>query len=226
MGRGLRILYVENDEALLGLMSSQLSDHDSIDELHTAKGSRRALELAHEIPFDVALLDISLGDDSANGVELALAIREIQENCGIVLLSQHITPELITHAPKDFKYGWSAIQKTADLKIKYLVDVLESTAKGLNVVDPGPAPIGTMPSAQFLSTRQRQIMGIASTGVDAGEIANQLGLASVTVRQELSKIYKILVPNPKPGTDLRTTAVLNYLRLSRGENSASVSAST
>ena len=219
LSRGLHVLYVENDQALLGLMAGQLREHGSIDLLETAIESATALELAHDHQFDVALLDISLGAGSANGVDLALTIREIQENCGIVLLSQHITPELMNRSPRDFKYGWSAIQKTADLKLEYLVNVLISTAKGLNVVDPGPASTDVRADSPSLSTRQRQIMGIASTGVDAGEIAKQLGLASVTVRQELSKIYKILIPEPKPGTDLKTTAVLNYLRLTRGENS-------
>jgi hypothetical protein len=32
------------------------------------------------------------------------------------------------------------------------------------------------------------------------------------VRQELSKAYAVLVPEPTPGTDLRTSAVLAYLR--------------
>ena len=61
---------------------------------------------------------------------------------------------------------------------------------------------------------------VAATGVDASEIAAQLGYAAVTVRQELSRIYKILVPDPKPGTDLRTTAVLNYLRESNWPDQA------
>lgn len=214
--RGLTVLYVENDEALLGLLSSQLAKDSRIANLQVAKDSTSAMELVHAHKFDVALLDISLGIGSASGVELALSIRAMQENCGIVLLSQHITPEVVAHAPKDFKYGWSAIQKTADLNLDYLIDVLQSTARGLNVIDPG-SHVGESGSVSELTSKQRQIMGIASTGVDATEIANQLGLAAVTVRQELSKIYKILVPNPKPGTDLRTTAVLNYLRLSRGE---------
>jgi len=66
-----------------------------------------------------------------------------------------------------------------------------------------------------LSMRQRNIMYLAATGVDATVIAEDLNLAPVTVRKELSKIYQILVPDPKPGTDLRTTAVLRYLRETR-----------
>jgi DNA-binding NarL/FixJ family response regulator len=59
------------------------------------------------------------------------------------------------------------------------------------------------------------VISLAATGLDAPEIAKQLSLAAVTIRQELSKAYKILVPNPKPGTDLRTSAVLRYLRETR-----------
>ena len=66
-----------------------------------------------------------------------------------------------------------------------------------------------------LSVRQQNIMALAATGVDATVIAENLNLASVTIRKELSKIYQILVPDPKPGTDLRTTAVLRYLRETR-----------
>lgn len=215
--RPLTVLYVENDKALLGILGSQLARDPRIGLIHTATDSTAAIEFVNSREIDVALLDISLGAASSNGVDLALAIRGIQENCGIVLLSQHITPEIISDAPRDFKYGWSAIQKTADMDLDYLVDVLQSTARGLNIVDPGEHLSRTDDSLSALSQKQRRIMGIASTGVDATEIANQLGLASVTVRQELSRIYKILVPHPKSGTDLRTTAVLNYLRLTRGE---------
>jgi hypothetical protein len=33
----------------------------------------------------------------------------------------------------------------------------------------------------------------------------------VTVRKELSECYRILVPDPEPGTDLRTAAVVAWI---------------
>jgi DNA-binding NarL/FixJ family response regulator len=62
-----------------------------------------------------------------------------------------------------------------------------------------------------LSTRQRQIMSLAATGIDANLIAERIGLAAVTVRKELSECYKILVPDASPGTDLRTAAVVAWI---------------
>jgi hypothetical protein len=56
-------------------------------------------------------------------------------------------------------------------------------------------------------------MALAASGYDAVGIAERLHLAHVSVRRELSLAYRVLVPEPQPGTDLRTGAVLEYLRL-------------
>jgi DNA-binding NarL/FixJ family response regulator len=62
-----------------------------------------------------------------------------------------------------------------------------------------------------LSPRQRQIMSLAATGVDANVIAERLGMRAVSVRKELSECYRVLVPDATPGTDLRTAAVLAWI---------------
>ena len=64
-----------------------------------------------------------------------------------------------------------------------------------------------------LSPRQREVIALAAAGYDAVGIADRLHLAHVSVRRELSMAYRVLVPDPQPGTDLRTAAVLEYLRL-------------
>lgn len=218
MGRGLRVLYVENDEALLGLLGNSLAVHPDITSLAKANSSAAAFDLASKEKFDSALVDISLGSDSISGIELASRLREKNEHLGIVLLSQNISKNYLTSLPSQFGYGWSAIQKSATLSVDYLVEVLRATAIGLNVSDPQShtESVEVESVAAALTPRQRQVIGLAATGLDATEIAKQLSLAPVTVRQELSKCYKILIPNPKPGTDLRTAAVLRYLRETRG----------
>lgn len=218
MSRGLRVLYVENDEALLGLLGSSLKVHQDISLVETASNSVEAFELFSKQAFDVALVDISLGNESLNGVDLATALRKRNEHLGIVLLSQHITAEYLSSLPNTLGYGWSAIQKSANLSVDYLVQVLRATAQGLTVTDPSSISVQREHDnlSAALTARQRQVIALAATGLDATEIAKQLSLAAVTVRQELSKCYKVLIPNPRPGTDLRTAAVLRYLRETRG----------
>lgn len=217
MKKSFRVLYVENDEALLGLLGGSLAIHPEISELVKASNSEQAFELSKQQAFDAALVDISLGPDSINGVELAFGLREKNEHLGIVLFSQHIGDNFLASLTKELKYGWAAIQKTATLSMDQIVQALQATAAGLNVSAPNSTHL-TEDTGNFsaaLTQRQRQVISLAATGLGAPEIAKQLSLASVTVRQELSKSYKILVPNPKPGTDLRTSAVLRYLRETR-----------
>jgi DNA-binding NarL/FixJ family response regulator len=120
--------------------------------------------------------------------------------------------------PEQMRWGWSVLQKRSDIDLDALVGLLRSTAQGHSTVDGSilaARGASARSSIELLSARQREIMAIAATGVDATAIADELGLAPVTVREHLSRAYQVLVPDPKPGTDLRTTAVLRYLRETR-----------
>lgn len=215
MSRPTRVLYVENDPALLGVVSMLLRGHAEV-ELSASVTSADAALAVEALPhIDVALLDVALGAASMTGVELGILLRERFPNMGVVLFSQHVVPDFLDTLPEDYRWGWSFLEKRSDVDIDFLVEVLRSTARGLNVVDPNVsrarAAVGDSPISR-LSARQREILALAATGLDAPAIGKSLSLAAVTVRQELSRSYAVLVPDPRPGTDLRTSAVLRYLR--------------
>ena len=216
--RPTRVLYVEDDPALRGILTSALSKEPTIEITATAASAQEALSKTEAFKFDVALLDLSLGDESINGLELGIQLRNSSPEIGIVIYSQHAVSDFISNLPEDVRMGWSAIRKQSKIDIDYLTEVLKSTAKGLGTVEPEMVISPVRSSENLiarLSVRQQNIMSLAATGVDATVIAVNLDLAPVTIRKELSKIYQILVPDPKPGTDLRTTAVLRYLRETR-----------
>lgn len=219
--RPTRVLYVEDDPALRGILSSTLGASTELEMVAAVGNADDALAMCDGLQIDVALLDISLGKDSITGFELGLALRRKDENIGIVLYSQHALNDFLRNLPEHMRWGWSAIQKRADMDTEYLVGVLKATAFGLNIIDPTVTSepwSDVEPAVTRLTARQQEIMALASSGLDATAIADRLGLAAVTIRQELSRVYQILVPNPKPGTDLRTTAVLRYLRETRGSH--------
>ena len=211
MPRDTRLLYVENDPVLRSMMTVLLAGLDGIEVVASVSDSTEAL--ASEERFDVALLDWALGPNSLNGVQLGRALRERDENVGIVILSQHYAWDFHGGSGR-VSMGWSYVEKRADIDTAYLTKVLKATASGLSVVEPamdqGQAPESAERLGR-LSVRQRQIMSLAATGVDANVIAEQIGLAAVTVRKELSECYRILVPDPAPGTDLRTAAVVAWI---------------
>ena len=211
MPRDTRLLYVENDPVLRSMLSTLLSGLPGFEVVASVGGSVEAL--ASELPVDVALLDWALGPESLNGVELGHALRKRDENIGIVILSQHYAWDF-HGAQGAVDMGWSYVEKRVNLDSAYLAKVLKATAAGLSVVEPsierGRAP-ENMERLNALSRRQRQIMSIAATGVDANVIAERLDMRAVSVRKELSECYRILVPDAAPGTDLRTAAVIAWI---------------
>lgn len=218
MVRPTRVIYVEDDPALRGIVTEIL---DSRVELEVVAAVGSAAEALRQ-PLsrcDVALLDFALGPASMTGAELGLTLRQKYANLGIVMFSQHVVPDFVGSLPESVRWGWSFIEKRANIDADFLVEVLRATARGLNVVDPKIAQARSDSAGSpinQLTPRQREILALAASGLDATGIAEQLFLAPITVRQELSKAYAILVPDPKPGTDLRTSAVLRYLRETRG----------
>ena len=211
MPRPTRVLYVENDPVLRSMMSAFIKALPDIELVASVGGSTEAL--ASQEPVDVALLDWALGPESLNGVQLGHILRERDENIGIVILSQHYAWDF--HGSNGrVSMGWSYVEKKADLDSEYLTKVLKATASGLSVVEPsideGRAP-ASIERLGRLSARQRQIMSLAATGIDANLIAERVGLAAVTVRKDLSECYRILVPDAPLGTDLRTAAVVAWI---------------
>lgn len=212
------MLYVEDDPALRGILSAILTSRKDLHVVATAGSPKEALTSCAEADFDVALLDLALGDDDMSGIELGMALREERPHIGVVILSQHQVPAFLTRFDDEQRHGWSFILKRADLHPNYLSDVLHSTARGLNVVDPAMVKrhMGEQDSAvSKMTPRQREIMALAAEGLEAPAIAKRLDLTSGVVRQELSRTYQVLVPDPPEGADLRTLAVLRYLRETR-----------
>lgn len=216
--RPTRVLYVENDPALRGILARGLAQCDELELVAAVGSAEEALAQARHAHVDVALLDLALGSGSMNGMELGIALRSVIADVGIVIYSQHAMSDFADSLPEQMRWGWSVLQKRSDIDLDVLVGLLRSTAQGHSTVDDSILAArgeSARSPIELLSARQREIMAIAATGVDATAIADELGLAPITVREHLSRAYLVLVPDPKPGTDLRTTAVLRYLRETR-----------
>ena len=211
MSRDTRLLYVENDPVLRSMMTTVLEGLPGIELIASVSSSVEALEV--DAPLDVALLDWALGPESLNGVELGHALRKRSDDIGIVILSQHYAWDF-HGASGRVDMGWSYVEKRVNLDTEYLTKVIKATATGLSVVEPSMERGRAPESAErlgMLTPRQRQIMSIAATGVDANVIAERLNIRPVSVRKELSECYRVLVPDAAPGTDLRTAAVIAWI---------------
>lgn len=213
MARPTRVIYVENDPTLRSMMVRALDPFPEITVVLSAGSSAEVLSHDAAGIADVALLDLALGAQSLTGVELGLALRQMNENIGIVIYSQHVIPDYVRSMQEHLSQAWSFVEKSSDIDFDGLVHILRETAAGKSIAKSTAVQreVRDHPARQ-MTDRQHEIMALAVQGLDAPTIAQRLGVAPVTVRKNLSRVYEILVPNPSPGTDLRTTAVLRYLR--------------
>jgi DNA-binding NarL/FixJ family response regulator len=207
------VIYVENDPTLRSMMVAALGAFPEISIVQAAGDSNTILYGDAATVADVALLDLALGAQSLTGVELGLALRQLNDNIGIVIYSQHVIPDYVRSMQEHLSQAWSFVPKSGNIDFKDLVMTLRQTASGMSVTQVDPRkesrPVDV---AEQMTQRQHEIMALAVQGFDAPTIATKLGVAPITVRKNLSKVYELLVPDPSPGTDLRTTAVLRYVR--------------
>jgi DNA-binding NarL/FixJ family response regulator len=165
--RKTRVIYVEDDPTLRGILMGLLKDV-SVLEIFDFSNSTEALSAFDASKFDVALLDISLGQSTLTGVELAHRFRKISENIGIVFFSQY-SDVAIPRPNDDYFMGWSTIQKSAQIDIPHLVEVLQATAKGFSRLERsiGSSYANLATGIEGLTTRQHGIMSLIAEGFDA-----------------------------------------------------------
>ena len=210
--RPTRVIYVENDPALRGIMASLLDETPGVELILATGIAHEALDPDIVSRADVALLDLALGTAQMNGIDLGLAMRALNDNIGIVIHSQFRLNTVARTVPADALMGWATLPKSGDLDMDLLVHILRETARGItNVPEAGPS---RAPSPlEQMTMRQRAVMGMAAAGVASPEIARRLTISHDAVRQDLSAVYRILIPDATSSDDRRTRAVLAYLAI-------------
>jgi DNA-binding NarL/FixJ family response regulator len=217
--RPTRVIYVENDPALRGIVTQLLEQRPEIEILLATGYAHEALDQRLAEQADVALLDLALGSSQMNGIDLGLALRSLNDNIGIVIHSQYRLDTVARTVPPEALIGWVTLPKSGEMPIGELVKTLRDAARGMTSTEPAIEE-GTSP-LEDLTIRQRAVMGMASSGIRSTEIARRLRISHDAVRQDLSRAYRLLVPDADPeADDLRTRAVLAYLELTRDDDAS------
>ncbi len=154
-----------------------------------------------------------------NGIDLGLALRSLNDNMGIVIHSQYRLDTVARTVPPEALIGWVTLPKSGEMPIADLIRTLRDAARGITSTEPAPDDVPS--PLEDLTIRQRAVMGMAASGVRSTEIARRLHISHDAVRQDLSRAYRVLVPNADPeADDLRTRAVLAYIELTRDDDAS------
>ncbi len=214
--RPTRLIYVENDPALRGILARLLDKHPDIELLLHTDTPGAALHRGLVESADVALLDLALGSDEMNGIDLGLAMRRLNENIGIVIHSQYRLDTVARSVPPEVLFGWSALPKSGEMPIEEIVDVVRGTARGRSFgIEGNP---DTESPLQVLTMRQRAVMGMTASGIKATEIARRVGGDTGDGAPGSVEVLPVLVPEAGDEIDLRTKAILVYHDLIRDDD--------
>ena len=216
--RPIRLLYAENDSALRRILGEMLSKSTKLDLVGSFSNTDEMLDRELVRRADVALIDFALDQNGLNGIELGIALRNINEHIGIVIYSQYSVSRMVSRVPAAMRNGWSFFDKSAEMNLSDYVEIIELTASGngnwASISDGEQKKSEAQVSLYFrLTPRQRSIMLLSSQSKSAKEIAMQLDLSYSYICRELSRSYAILLPDATDSDDLKTAAVLRYIEL-------------
>jgi DNA-binding NarL/FixJ family response regulator len=216
----LRLLVVEDEGLYRELLVSAFSKDPEMEVVAEAPNGRIALEMARKVDFNVAVLDIDLGE-GPNGIQVATKIKRQKPEVGILILSNHKDKQYLASLPMDVAAGWSYLLKKSVASFETLKRAVKGAAYGLVVLDPAVVQ-GLKPGKSELlgrlTPRQLEVLGLMAQGYTNAAIAERLVLVEKSVENYINAIYQELRISSKEDERVhqRVKAVLVYLRESSG----------
>lgn len=148
-----------------------------------ASSRLEALQLAREQHWDLAVLDLSLGDHS--GLEVLKELKQIRPRLPVLILSMHSEEQ---YARRAFKAGASGYI-TKDSSRAELAKAVNKVAAGGSYVTPALAEKLVLdlgrgsdrPPHETLSDREFEVMRLIASGKTVTEIAALLSLSDKTI---------------------------------------------
>ena len=202
-----RLLLVDDHEVVRDGIKRMFDGQPDAVVFGEAGTAPEALQLAREQKWDVAVLDLSLGDRS--GLELLKELKRIRPNLPVLVLSVHAEEQ---YARRAFKAG-AAGYITKDCPREELVKAINKVASGGRYVSARLAEklvidlergSDRLPH-EALSDRELEVLNLIASGKTVSEIANLLSLSDKTISTYRARILE------KMG--MRTNAELTHYAL-------------
>lgn len=169
-----------------------------------------ALKLVREEPWDVVVLDLSLGGRS--GLELLGELKQLRPRLPVLILTMHSEEQ---YARRAFRAGASGYI-TKDSPRAEMVKAVNKVIKGGKYISPALAEKlvtdlerGTdRPPHEALSDREFEVMRLIASGKTVGEIAHLLTLSTRTISTYRARLLA------KMG--MKTNAELTHYAIQKG----------
>jgi two-component system, NarL family, invasion response regulator UvrY len=203
----LRILTVDDHEVVRRGLKEMFTESSAT--FGEARSGAEALTLVREQPWDVVILDISLG--GRNGLEVLGDIKQLKPTLPVLILSMHAEEQ---YAVRAFKAGASGYVNKASPGEELRRAILK-IVKGGQYVGPSLAEKIVLQLSrpeqlphESLSDRELEVLLAIASGKTVGEIAQRLSLSDKTISTYRRRILDKM--------DMKTNAELTHYAIRNG----------
>lgn len=190
MSSGPRILLVDDDPFTRVTLSATLRDLGCV-VVADADSVTSALRLTRQIPIDIALIDLDLGE-GPTGVDLARGLRRLLPGLPIVMLSTYAEPRLIGANAPELPAGVVYVVKGSVTEPDVLGRAMR-LAVNSEVHTSATASafvIRADDSMKGLSDQQIEIMRLVAAGLSNSEIASRRSINERSVEKAVARIAR------------------------------------
>lgn len=196
-GQAVRVLVVDDHPIVRRGLVETIADEDDLVVCGQACSGADAIALARSVRPDVAIVDLSLGDES--GLDLVPALAGLQPPVRVLVLSSHDERLYADRALHAGALGYVMKDRSAG----DLIAAIRRVASGKPYVSPETADrlLGMMSARsaagpasplERLSNRERHVLTLVGRGLSTREIAAQLSLSIKTVESHCAHIKEKL----------------------------------
>ncbi len=215
----IRVAVAEDNALLRDGLARLLSSTAGFELAGTASDYESLLKLAGECVPDVVVTDIRMPPTSTDeGIRAASALGASHPQMAVIVLSQYVSPAYAVAllAGGSARRGYLLKDRVAD--VDDLLDAIRVVANGGAVIDPqvvehlvASSRTSSKSPIDFLTPRERQVLGSMAEGKSNAAIAAALVLSERAVEKHINAIFAKLHLNEERDVNRRVSAVLMYL---------------
>ena len=193
------LLIIEDHELTRFGLKTTFEDVDYIEKIYEASSAEDGIEIFRNNPIDLVIMDLGL--PNMNGIEATQALRGINTDAKIIILTSHSEEKEVINS---LKAGANAYC-SKDINLQRLVQVVQSVSEGAAWFDPSIAHIVLQATTNStiddsdktykdfeLTAREAQILKLMTEGYSNMEIARHLVISVNTTKAHVASILQKL----------------------------------
>jgi two-component system, NarL family, invasion response regulator UvrY len=201
------VLLVEDDVFSRSTLGAALVGANIEVKGQVAKASE-AIRAVTKFSIDIAIIDLDLGP-GANGIDIAIALRDINPRIGIIILTSYSDPRVANPNSLSLPKGSKFVTKSSLSDFSSLITmVLELKNQPLN------SKSGSKIERVEFSENQLSVLQGVAEGLTTKEIAKRAGVSEKAIEGTITRLHSMLDLPKKPFLNPRVQLARAYFQLS------------